>query len=238
IVPAGADEGTYTHYERVRDMRENKLIAPADPGLYEVRYVLREGGRTLASTPVEVVEAKVTVSGPDVVRAGSKLRVTWSASIHPEDYITIVATGTDEGKYADYIRVRDKLEGDLKAPTETGLYEIRYVLREGARTLASHHMEVVAQDAPLDDGAGLNAPAQAGVGETITVSWTTAASSADPRISVARADQADFSWIAAHKVGAEKVLELQMPAQAGTYEVRFLDISGRKVLGRSIVEVK
>ena len=72
----------------------------------------------------------------------------------------------------------------------------------------------------------------------ITVSWTWNAGGADQRISVARTDQADFSWIAAHKVGSEKVLELQMPVQAGAYEVRFLDISGRKVLGRSIVEVK
>ncbi len=238
IVPAGADEGKYTNYQRVRGDTESKLIAPAEPGLYEVRYVLREGGRTLASTPVEVVAAEVTVSGPDVVRAGSRLRVAWSTSIHPEDYITIVPAGTDEGKYADYIRVRDKLEGDLKAPAETGLYEIRYVLREGARTLASHHLEVVAEDAPLDDGAGLSAPAQAAAGEIITVSWTGEADGADQRISVARADQADFSWLAAHKVGADKTLQLQMPAEAGTYEVRFLDVSGRKVLGRSIVEVR
>jgi len=238
IVPTGTEEGKYTNYQRVRDVTENRLTAPAEPGLYEVRYVLREGGRTMASTPVEVVEAEVTVSGPDVVRAGTKIQVNWSISIHPEDYVTIVPAGTAEGKYADYIRVRDARAGEMKAPAETGLYEIRYVLREGARTLASHQLEVVAQDAPLDDGAGLAAPAEAGAGETITVSWRAEAGSADQRVALARADQADFSWIAAHKVGAEKSLELQMPAQAGTYEIRFLDVSGRKVLGRAIVEVK
>ena len=238
IVPVGAEEGKYTNYQRVRDVTENRLVAPAEPGLYEVRYVLREGGRTMASTPVEVVEAEVTVRGPDVVRAGTKIQVSWSISIHPEDYVTIVPAGTAEGKYADYIRVRDARAGEMKAPAETGLYEIRYVLREGARTLASHQLEVVAQDAPLDDGAGLAAPAEAGAGETITVSWRAEAGSADQRVALARADQADFSWIAAHKVGAEKSLELQMPAQAGTYEIRFLDVGGRKVLGRAIVEVK
>ncbi|WOC16097.1 vWA domain-containing protein [Pseudochrobactrum sp. MP213Fo] len=238
IVPAGAEAGKYTNYKRVRDVTENKLTAPAEPGFYEVRYVLREGGRTMASTPVEVITAEVTVSGPDVARAGSKISVTWSSSIHPEDYLTIVPAGTAEGKYADYIRVRDARAGDMKAPAETGLYEIRYVLREGARTLASHQLEVVAEDAPLDDGAGLKTPAQAGVNETITVSWSAENGSADQRIAIARPDQADFSWIDALKVGTEKSLELQMPAQAGIYEVRFLDISGRRVLGRSIVEVK
>src|SRR5690606_35627745 len=93
IVPAGAKEGTHTNYKRVHGDTENTLIAPAEPGLYEVRYVLREGGRTLASAPVEVVEAEVTISGPDVVRATTSLLVNWSAVVHPEDYITIVPAG-------------------------------------------------------------------------------------------------------------------------------------------------
>ncbi|WIY52235.1 VWA domain-containing protein [Devosia sp. YIM 151766] len=238
IVPAGADEGAYTNYQRVRGDTENRLTAPSEPGLYEARYVLREGGRTLASTPVEVVEADVTISAPEMVRAGTGLRVNWSVSIHPEDYITIVPAGADQGSYADYIRVRDKLQGDLKAPGEPGLYEIRYVLREGARTLASQDLEVVEADAPLDEGAGLSAPAQSSAGGTITVSWTGGADSADQRISLARADQADFSWIVAHKVATEKTLELKMPDEPGRYEVRYLDVSGRSVLGRAIVEVK
>ncbi|WP_173935148.1 VWA domain-containing protein [Chelativorans sp. Marseille-P2723] len=238
IVPAGADEGSYGHYFRVRDNSEGRLVAPAEPGLYEVRYVLREGGRTMASAALEVIDAEVGIAGPVVARAGTSIRVTWSASIHPEDYITIVPAGSDEGTYGDYSRVRDKLEGDIKTPEEPGLYEIRYVLNEGSRTLARHDLEVVAADAPLDEGAGLDVPAEARAGRVITISWSGGGDSADQRISLARADQADFSWIEAHRVGGEKTLELRMPDQAGTYEVRFLDISGRKVLGRAIVEVK
>ncbi|MFW8567288.1 vWA domain-containing protein [Orrella sp. 11846] len=238
IVPVGANEGTYTNYQRVREGTENQLTAPSDPGLYEVRYVLQEGSRTLASAPVEVVEAQVTVSGPAVVRAGTKLRVNWSASIHPRDYVTIVPVGTAEGKYGDYITVQDRREGELNTPTTTGLYEIRYILQEGKRTLARHPFEVVAKDAPLDDGAGLSAPAQASAGQLITVSWTGGSDSTDQRIALARADQADFSWIVAHKAVGAQSLELTMPQEPGTYEVRYLDVSGRKVLGRAIVEVK
>src|SRR5690606_30907630 len=194
IVPVGADEGTYRSYERVRDKNEANLIAPTEPGLYEVRYVLREGARAVASAPVEVIEADVSVSGPEVVRAGTSLRVSWTAVIHPEDYITIVPSGADEGKYGEYIRVRDKLQCDIRAPQEPGLYELRYVLREGASTLASQALEVVAADAPLDDGAGLSVPPKATAGQTITVSWRGGGDSADQRIALARADQVDFSW--------------------------------------------
>src|SRR5690606_4462273 len=123
IVPVGADEGGYTNYQRVRGDRENRLIAPAEPGLYEVRYVTRAGGRTLGSTPVEVVEAEMGIAAPKQVTTGSSFTVSWSASIHPEDYVTIVPTGADEGKYTNYQRVRDDTENRLIAPAEPGLYE-------------------------------------------------------------------------------------------------------------------
>jgi Mg-chelatase subunit ChlD len=238
IVPAGADEGSYTNYQRVREITENRLVAPAEPGLYEVRYVLNEGSRTLASTPVEVVAAEVILNGPDMVRAQAPLRISWSLAIHPQDYITIVPAGADEGSYQDYIRVRDNLAGDLDAPAEPGLYEIRYVLQEGARTVSSRVLEVVGADAPLDDGVGLVVPGQASPGETITVSWSGGAGSADQRLALARADQADFSWIEAHRIAEETTLELTMPNEPGRYEVRYLDISGQAVLGRAIVEVE
>ncbi|RDE08574.1 hypothetical protein DVH29_11225 [Pelagibacterium lacus] len=238
IVSAGADEGSYTNYQRVRDDTENSLTAPSEPGLYEVRYVLEEGARTLASASIEVVEAEVILNGPDVARAQTSLRINWSMAIHPQDYITIVPAGADEGTYRDYIRVRTDLEGDMNAPAEPGLYEIRYVLQEGTRTVSSRMLEVVGADAPLDDGAGLVVPAQASPGETITVSWSDTAESADQRVSIARADQADFGWIEAHRVGKETTLELTMPNEPGRYEVRYLDIGGQAVLGRAIVEVE
>ena len=125
----------------------------------------------------------------------------------------------------------------MKTPAETGLYEIRYVLREGARTLASHRLEVVAKNAPLDDGAGLKVPAQAGIGETITVSWSSEGGSADQRIAIARTDQADFSWITAASAMEGGSLEIALPAEPGRYELRFLDIPGKTVLGRAFIEV-
>ncbi len=203
-----------------------------------MRYVLNEGKRVLASTPIEVVEADVSVTGPDVVRAGAPIAIEWTRIIHPRDYITIVSAGADEGSYGDYLRVGEKLEGELEAPAEPGLYEIRYVLQEGARTLADSVLEVVDAAAPLDDGAGLKVPAQAGTGETITISWTGGSEGTDQRIALARADQADFSWIVTHRVGQENSIELVMPDDAGRYEVRYLDISGKSVMGRAIVEVR
>ncbi|WP_458791235.1 vWA domain-containing protein [Yoonia sp. MH D7] len=172
IVPMGADEGTSAGYIRANADTEGRLTAPAEPGLYELRYVLETGRVTLATAMIEVVEAEIGISGPGTVRAGTAIDITWSSNVNPRDYITIVPMGADEGTSAGYIRVADVTQGRLTAPDETGLYEMRYVLEVGKRTLASAPLEVVGADAPLDDGAGLSVPATAAPGETITVTWT------------------------------------------------------------------
>jgi Ca-activated chloride channel family protein len=240
IVPAGADTGLRRNHIRTRDKNSGRLIAPAEPGLYEVRYVLEEGKKTIGKADIEVVEPEVSISGPGIVRAGTTMDITWSSTIHRQDFVTIVPTGAAEGTRTSdhHLRTGDKTEGRLKAPSEPGLYEIRYVLEEGKKMLASTSLEIVAADAPLDDGAGLSVPKTAVIGETITITWSGGSDSTDQRISLARTDQADFSWITAQSVGAEKTMQLSMPDKAGFYEVRFLDIAGRKLLGRSIVEVK
>jgi Ca-activated chloride channel family protein len=238
IVPAGADEGALDSYIRAENRTKSHLTAPGVPGLYERRYVLNADKSTLASLPLEIVEAEMGISGPATVRVGENVDITWPGEINPRDMVVIVPAGADANITAGYIRTDGRSEARMKAPDTAGLYEIRYILNKGGRVLASAPLEVVAADAPLDDGAGLDVPATARPGDVITVSWTGGSDSADQRISLAGADQLDFSWIATHKVGADKTLQLTMPEEAGTYEVRYLDISGRKVLGRAIVEVK
>ncbi|WP_417249519.1 vWA domain-containing protein [Celeribacter sp.] len=238
IVPAGADEGTRHNHIRARDDLSGKLTAPATPGLYEVRYVLDEGDRTIGMASVELIEPEMGISGPGIVRAGTQVDIQWSSAINGSDYVTIVPAGADEGTRHTHLRVRDMTEGRLKAPDETGLYEIRYVLDQGNKTLASAPLEVVDADAPLDDGAGLSAPETAAPSEVITVTWTGGGEGADQRIALALKEQPDFSWVSAQKIEAGQSMELKMPDEPGLYEVRYLDVSNRALLGRSVVEVK
>lgn len=214
------------------------MRAPAEPGLYEVRLQLAGNGRVLATTPIEVIEGTVTVNGVEKVRAGARMALAWDGAIHPQDYITIVPAETQDSKYADYIRVGKASEGSLSAPEEPGLYEIRYHLQQGNRVMARQAVEVLPADAPLDDGAGLVVPLSGKPGEKVIVKWTGGTDSADQRVTLARADQADFSWISAESAIGHNSLEIVLPDAPGSYEVRFLDVADRKVLGRSIIEVQ
>ncbi len=238
IVPAGAEVGAYGSYDRIEDGRGGRLRAPAEPGLYEVRLQLDSGERVLASTPVEVLEGNVSVRGPERVRAETEMQVSWEGAIHPHDYVTIVPEDAAEGDYGKFVRVNDASAGKLVAPAEPGLYELRYHLDQGSRVMARWPVEVLAADAPLDEGAALVVPESGRAGETIQIAWTGGADSADQRVALARADQPEFSWISVDSAIGRNSLEIRLPETPGIYEVRFLDIAGRKLLGRSIIRVE
>ncbi|UUP18196.1 vWA domain-containing protein [Nitratireductor thuwali] len=238
IVPMGAEPGDHIDYARVSDKAEGKLRAPAESGLYEVRYVLNEGRKTLASEQIEIVEADIELSGPDTVRAGTAIRVGWSGTApHPRDFVTIVPMGAEEGDYGDYARVGEREQADLAAPEATGLYEVRYVLEEGRRTLARHPVEVVAATATLNEGGALEVPETGAPGATVEVVWEAENQDNDQRIALAGADQADFTWIEARKADGD-ALTFTLPEEAGFYEFRLLDITERKVLSRATIAVE
>eukprot|EP00873_Tetraselmis_striata_P030065 jgi/Tetstr1/450329/TSEL_037365.t1 len=235
IVSAGAEDGTYADYDRMQDRSEGELRAPAEPGLYEVRLQLDAGDRVLARTPVEVMDGDVLLDGPDRVRADAEITLSWTGAIHPRDYIAIVPSGTPDGEQSGYRRIQNEDQATFTAPAEAGVYEIRYHLDHGDRVMARRALEVLAADAPIDEGAGLVVPGAARPGETVTVSWTIEASDADRRVALARADAPDFTWIAVHRVGEETETVFKLPNEPGQYEFRFLDLQSQSVLGRAMI---
>jgi len=235
IVPAGAEDGTYADYDRMQDRSEGELRAASEPGLYEVRLQLDAGDRVLARTPVEVMDGDVSLDGPAKVRAGAKITVSWTGAIHPRDYISIVPGGTPDGEQSGYRRIGSDELATFTAPAEPGAYEIRYHLDHGDRVMARRPLEVLAADAPIDEGAGLVVPGTAKPGDIVTVSWTIEAGDADRRVVLARADAPDFTWIAAHRVGNETQTVFKLPGEPGQYEVRFLDLQSQNVLGRAMI---
>jgi len=238
IVPKGADEGEFGNYIVVRDAASGNVQAPSEPGMYEVRYILREGSKTIATMPVEVTEPEVTIAAASEVRAGETLRVTWTGTVSSRDYVNLVPLGTPDEEFGLYIQARDNTKHDMKAPDETGLYEVRYLLREGSRVLARQTVEVLAADAQLSTGGEITAPDTGAPGSTIEIGWTVESESADQRITLARGDQAIFTWLSATKITAPPPIAITLPDEPGVYEIRFLDLSNQAVLSRKTIEVR
>ncbi|MEQ9057734.1 MAG: hypothetical protein RLO38_23865, partial [Roseovarius confluentis] len=112
-------------------------------------------------------------------------------------------------------------------------------LREGTRVLARHTVEVLAEDAALNTGAALTAPDSAAPGSTIDVGWQVDSNSADQRITLARGNQAIFTWLQAVKItDGATTAQIDLPSEPGVYELRFLDVAGQEVLARKVITVE
>jgi Ca-activated chloride channel family protein len=215
IVPVDAPENAYEDYFRVEDKASDSLQAPSEPGNYEVRYLLVANDRVVARTPIEAVEKTVSVSAPESVTAGTNFTVEWTDTVHPRDYVTVVEAGAPANAYGDYIRVSDGASGTLQAPGEPGAYEVRYLLQESDRAVASAPLQVTAAE------TSLSAPDSAVAGSTIAVSWTNPIHPRD-YVTIVEAGAPANAYGDYKRIGGGTEASLPVPAEPGDYEVRYI----------------
>ncbi|HEY8383078.1 MAG TPA: VWA domain-containing protein [Microvirga sp.] len=150
IVRKGAAPSDYIGgaYERPQG-GEVSLRLPAEPGAYEVRFVLEANGdyKVLASVPLTVDPAQASVTGPDRVRRGTSVTVSFTGPLGDGDFVTIVPTGAAPDAYESYVDARQgTASGTLEAPAKAGAYELRYVMgapgETGAQVIARRPIRV------------------------------------------------------------------------------------------------
>ncbi|SDU13126.1 vWA domain-containing protein [Halopseudomonas salegens] len=230
IVPAGADEGERGTWTRVGSAMSTSLVAPAETGMYELRYILDEGRSTQARAAIEVTAPVVDISGPQSAVAGSSFDLEWSESINRRDMVAIVPAGADEGERGTWTRVGSATSTSLVAPAETGMYELRYILDEGRSTQARAAIEVTA---PVVDISG---PESAVAGASFDLEWSESINRRDMvAIVPAGADEGERgTWT---RVGSATATNLVAPAEPGMYELRYILDKGRSTVASAPVEV-
>ncbi|WP_435101631.1 VWA domain-containing protein [Arhodomonas sp. AD133] len=230
VVPADAKPDTVGNHERAGDEPQAMLRAPGKPGGYEVRYVSEERRKVLGKSPVEIVDATVELDAPEHVAVGTRFDVKFDTTVAPQDFLTIVPAEADDSEIDDHQRARQGSPAELVAPGEAGEYEVRYVLAEGRRTLA--RVPVTVGDATVT----VQAPDTAAAGSAIEVSWSRTVSGRD--ILTVVPDSADDNEIGNHtRARRESPVTLRVPGEPGDYEVRYVLDEGRRVLGRTPIEV-
>jgi len=148
FVHAGADTGAYigNHYARpVGPRSELRLRVPAEAGDYELRYVLNESERVIASRPITVIAAEAAVSGPVEVMAGDRVTIQAQGPSGSSHWIGFAPAGSDPGAYVGGGYGRPQGPNStltVTAPAEPGDYEYRYVLFESDRIAASQPVKV------------------------------------------------------------------------------------------------
>ncbi len=207
--------------------------APVTVGDCEVRYVSGQAGKVLARRPLRTIAAVATVSAPAQVMAGSAVSVSWTGPNNPNDYLILLPRAAAAGEYSEAYSSSSTLAGspvELRARVEAGPAEIRYMDGTDGHVVARRAIEV------LEARATLRAPGNAPAGATVTVSWTGPDGENDFLTIVPAGSSDDTVGVRAWSMGGSP-LEIETPAEAGRYEVRYVLSRTGAVLARVPLEI-
>ncbi|GJL96649.1 MAG: hypothetical protein DHS20C06_04660 [Hyphobacterium sp.] len=167
-----------------------------------------------------------TISAPGEAHIRQSIEVTWTAADESGNLIEI--RPLEEGaRHAAYSYVHANPEG-IEAPEQPGDYVLVFV--HDGEVQASQPLTVVMAEATI------TAPASAGAGESIEVSWTGPISRSD-MVTWAERDgdtvrRTSYGYVGNSPDGSRT---LRAPAEAGEYDVIYL--SGSTILARAPVSV-
>ncbi|NQY14978.1 MAG: hypothetical protein HRT81_14120 [Henriciella sp.] len=204
------------------------LRMPAEPGLYELRYVLGRPARVLASIPIEVTGVAASMEAPDQVPAGGLFYVTWTGPGYNDDWVTVVLPDAAPRAYMDYAYTREGDVLELRAPLEPGEYELRYV-QAGQEVIGTRALTVTPVEAAMD------APDTVEVGTYHDIGWTGPGDNND-WLTITRPDEPDNRYTDYAYTREGDVLTLRMPLEPGNWELRYVQ-NGKKVLAAKSIEV-
>ena len=206
------------------------LAAPAEPGIYELRYFNGESDVVLATRPIEVTPAVVTLDAPDAVTAAGAVDIAWSGPGADYDDVQIVDLAS--GRVVHGRRISGAASGTatLPVPAAPGTYEIRYFNGDNDAVLATRPIEVTPGVVTLDGPQTVEAAVQ------IDVAWSGPGATYDD---IQIFDPAAGRVQRSKRIsGAQSgVAELPAPAEPGDYEIRYFNGDNDAVLATRRIAV-
>ncbi len=228
LVPTSLADGKYLEYEYLEsDIGSGtvSLTTPSAPGDYELRYQTNKGV-VLARHALSVGDVAATLNFADTAGMGSKIEVRWTGPENARNYITIVRPDAPDNSYKDYVYTKAETVS-LVVPEQAGSYEVRLLSADGKRVLARAPLTVGAATASLE------AAASAEAGSALQVSWKGPNNEGD-YIAVTEVGKPE-KYLKFAYTQRSSPLKLQMPDQAGTYELHYLTArSGQSLAQRAL----
>ncbi|WP_420398215.1 VWA domain-containing protein [Nioella sp.] len=224
VVPSNETNATRAF---VREGNPLPLRVPSQAGQYELRYYDGVTQRVLATRMLDVTPATATLEAPESVEIGSTFAVGWTGPGYEPDQIVIAEPG--ETRTLGRIFVREGNPVSLQAPSEPGIYELRYLMQVDEEVIGTRRIEVT------DIVATIEAPATAVAGSTVQVFWTGPDYQSD-FIAVGALSEPDrYTNYAYTRDGSPAALV--MPTEPGDYEIRYFVNQDRTVIARHAITV-
>jgi len=204
------DTESFVNFVYVTEGEPAQLRMPADPGVYEIRYIYGPNDEIAATHRITVTPADATIDAPATAVAGETLLLTWSGPDNEGDYLAVGPAGSDA--YINFTYLYEGNPAPLVMPVEPGVYELRYHEGQNDAVVFARSIEVNAADIHVD------VPATAPAGDTLLLPW------------IGPENEGDY--LAVGQVGGEGYINfvylyegnpapLLMPIVPGEYEIRY-----------------
>ena len=108
-------------------------------GEYDIRFIMvgSDGRQIMATQPITILPAEVSLNAPLKAAVDSELTVQWQGPNREGDYIDLVKPGNQKpyGELSYFYTKDNPNSGQLKMPKEAGTYTIRYIIQGKQRKI-------------------------------------------------------------------------------------------------------
>ncbi len=230
VTPPEADEKAYNSYAYARNGSPATVRMPLEAGDYEIRYV-QDSTKVIARQAISILEAPSSVTTKDTAIAGETVSVAFTGPpAGAGDFITVTLPDAPQKKYNAYAYTKNGSPAEIRMPIEAGAYEIRYV-QNNEKVIATQPITITPATASLD------APDSAVAGDNISVRFTGPPAGAGDFITVTLLDAPEGAYTDYAYTKNGSPAKIRMPAEAGSYEIRFVQ-ANNKVLARRPISVR
>lgn len=198
----------------------------------ETQFVAITGGATAVEIMFEEKLPTARIIAPASAPAGSTVQVGWAGPALEGDYIGVgKPDATGNARWENLFYVTEGNPHDLLMPTEPGDYLIKYYLGSDRTPIVEVPISLTPVTATID------APAEAVVGEDITVVWTGPAYDGD-YIGIGLPDATgNARWENFFYLNEGSPQQLTIPTEVGTYEISYFFGQDRAVLTTQMISV-
>lgn len=235
----GENQYRRSNYHKASDRSPAVLVAPAQPGPYEVRYFSYANGSVAFRKPLEVTAAKVQIKAPSEVNAGMEFTFDWKGPSAKGDLLFVAEPEMEASQYRSDADLSHKVaagpQANLIAPPKAGDYEIRYYSYTNGHTLASSPIRV------LPHAVSIEAPRTVAPGNEFEFSWKGPGARGDFLfLSEPKMEENEYysSSDRQHYVKDGATGKLTAPTDPGTYEIRYFSHRNGSVLAKRVFLVR
>lgn len=230
IVPVGSEPGHFESWQYTVKGSPTRLLTKPDAGDYEVRYVTGKN-KVLAAVKTTVAAAKASLQAPDSAMSGGSVTVSWEGPNGPDDFITVVPPGSEDGAYLGYAYTQGGNNLKIDLPLKTGTFELRYVTGNGNRVLVRRKLTLTPAKVVLECADTVKA------GSRLEITWQGPNGGAD-YITIVKAGAPPKAYGDYRYTRDGQTISLSVPSEPGQYEVRYNNEKETVVLAKKAIVVQ